>query len=221
MELMRAEENFSTKLGNLIIKKLIGKGKSGHSYLAEFDDTLVVLKIMHDEPNSYYQFTDNKVKLEWNAFNKLNSIGIRIPYLIEHNAERNYIIKNYIEGDTAAEKIARSEINESIVAQLFEMSNRLRKEKVNIDYFPTNFVIDDTGTLYYIDYEINPFMQEWSLEEWGIYYWANSQGFSGFLKSGDASLINSDINKGIPIKDIFSKRVSSWIEKYSKISNAQ
>ena len=41
---------------------------------------------------------------------------------------------------------------------------------LNIDYYPTNFVVRE-DTLYYIDYECNAFMDEWSFERWGIQYW--------------------------------------------------
>ena len=40
----------------------------------------------------------------------------------------------------------------------------------NIDYYPTNFV-PWQGTLYYIDYERNPYMEEWDFEHWGLPVW--------------------------------------------------
>lgn len=40
---------------------------------------------------------------------------------------------------------------------------------INIDYFPTNFVVQD-GEIYYIDYEDNHYMEEWNFENWGIKY---------------------------------------------------
>ena len=41
---------------------------------------------------------------------------------------------------------------------------------MNIDYYPTNFV-PCGGTLYYIDYECNAYMQEWDFAHWGARYW--------------------------------------------------
>lgn len=38
-------------------------------------------------------------------------------------------------------------------------------------YYPTNFV-PRGGTLYYIDYECNAYMEQWDFEHWGIQYWA-------------------------------------------------
>ena len=54
--------------------------------------------------------------------------------------------------------------------QLEEMAELARKKNLNIDYYPTNFVVMD-GLLYYIDYECNEYMEEWSLENWGLNQW--------------------------------------------------
>ena len=50
------------------------------------------------------------------------------------------------------------------------MASLAKDKGLNIDYYPTNFVIQD-GLLYYIDYECNQYMDEWSLENWGIKCW--------------------------------------------------
>ena len=63
---------FETSIGDLLINKELGKGKSGYSYLATLDDIKFVLKLMHNEPCPYYKFGDNKVILELNAYKKLN-----------------------------------------------------------------------------------------------------------------------------------------------------
>ena len=42
---------FRTELGDLLIKKALGKGKSGYSYLATLGDNSFVLKLMH---NGYF-----------------------------------------------------------------------------------------------------------------------------------------------------------------------
>lgn len=44
---------------------------------------------------------------------------------------------------------------------------------LNIDYFPTNFV-PWGGTLYYIDYECNAYMEQWDFEHWGAQYWTTA-----------------------------------------------
>ena len=202
-------------IGELIVQKFLGKGKSGYSYQCEISNELLILKIMHDEESPYYHFASDKTSVEINAYKKLKELGITIPKLIESNLEKQYLIKEFIEGRTAAELIACNKINEKIIEQLFVMSYKTKTAKLNIDFFPTNFVIKKEE-LYYIDYEINTYCEEWNLENWGIYYWANSKGFAEFLKTHDAVSINRNIEKGIPFKIPFEEQVKEWIELYSK-----
>ena len=50
------------------------------------------------------------------------------------------------------------------------MCDSLYPAGLNIDYYPTNFVVRE-GTLFYIDYECNSYMEQWDFEHWGIQYW--------------------------------------------------
>ena len=38
------------------------------------------------------------------------------------------------------------------------------------------------GLLWYIDYECNSYMEEWSFENWGIRYWSRTPAFEAYLK---------------------------------------
>ena len=53
---------------------------------------------------------------------------------------------------------------------------------MNIDYFPTNFVVSG-GLLYYVDYECNGYMDEWSFENWGVRYWFRTPELTAYLES--------------------------------------
>jgi XTP/dITP diphosphohydrolase len=53
---------------------------------------------------------------------------------------------------------------------------------LNIDYFPTNFVVRDQQ-LFYIDYECNPYMDQWNFENWGILYWTHTPELEAYLAS--------------------------------------
>ena len=54
----------------------------------------------------------------------------------------------------------------------------------NIDYFPTNFVVQE-DKLYYIDYECNDYMEEWNFENWGIKYWSQTKEFLEYVNKGN------------------------------------
>ncbi|MDP4176152.1 MAG: hypothetical protein Q8933_19385 [Bacteroidota bacterium] len=198
---------------NISIIKPLGKGKSGYSYLAEMENRLVVYKLMHNEPCPYYSFKDNKVKLEVKAYEILKQIGIRIPRLISYDEDKAYLIKEYIEGKNGIEWLAFEAMDEEIISELFEMSFRLKGNKLNIDYFPPNFVIGQDG-LYYIDYEVNPYDERWSLEKWGLYFWANRKGMAEYHKDGNWMHIIEDPDNGLPPKEPFEKTIKDWIVRF-------
>lgn len=213
MIIKHAGDMYETEFGNLKILKLLGKGKSGYSYLIENGTNEYVLKIMHDEPCPYYEFKQNKVALEFQAYEILNDIGLPIPKLYYSNEKRNFLIKEYIDGITGAEWIASNSKSDSIISQIFDVFKLCKKNNINIDYFPTNFIINDNN-LFYIDYEINEYLKEWDLLNWGIYYWANNSGMKEFLENGDASKINIKADSGIPIKEPFYEIVSDWKSRF-------
>ena len=125
------------------IRRLLGKGKGGYSYLAADEHGEYVVKQIHHEPCEYYQFGD-KLAAEQYDYARLLAVGIPMPRLLDVDVENERILKEYIPGSTAAE--------------------------LNIDYYPNNFVLS-VDRLYYVDYECNDYSPEWDFEHWGAQYW--------------------------------------------------
>lgn len=161
--------------------KLLGKGKGGYSYLAQREGIQYVLKQIHHEPCSYYTF-GNKIEAELNDYNRLSGVGIRIPKMIDIDIQNERILKEYIDGDTIFDYVKNGKSVDMYIAQVKEMCRLLYPSGLNIDYFPTNFVVQD-GLIYYIDYECNSFMEEWSFENWGIKYWSRTKEFLDYLEN--------------------------------------
>ena len=162
-----------------IIISLLGKGKGGYSYLAKCDNVFVVLKKIHHEPCSYYNF-GNKIESEYNDYNRLKNL-INLPKLIDIDFDQEIIIKEYIEGDTIATRVLQDKMKDDYIVQIKQMCEVLYRNNLNIDYFPTNFIVQDEK-LYYIDYECNNYMEEWNFENWGIKYWFKSKEFMNHFK---------------------------------------
>ncbi len=210
------EQNiFSTKLGEAKILRLLGKGKSGYSYLAAIGDKNVVLKHMHDEPCAYYSFGDNKVRLEIEAYKRLSSAGLSLPQLLDFNEQQNFLIKEFIDGHVADRWMPSAGELDLAVAQLFKIAHCMKDQGFNIDYFPANFVINN-GQVHYIDYEVNAYYEQWSFESWGIYYWANLEGMRLYAQSHDWRHINESADSGMPIKAPFAAQVAKWQQKYGR-----
>lgn len=149
--------------------KLLGKGKGGYSYLVTDGARKLVLKQIHHEPCDYYQFGD-KLASELRDYARLREVGIRMSRLLESDSDRERILKEYIDGPTVLDLVLQEKMQPEYFDQIREMCGMLYENGLNIDYFPTNFVVQ-SGLLYYIDYECNGYMAEWNFENWGIGYW--------------------------------------------------
>lgn len=165
------------------IIRLLGKGKGGYSYLAKKDSKQYVLKQIHHEPCAYYTF-GNKIEAENYDYKRLLNAGIRIPKMIEIDIENERILKEYIDGDTIFDMVKDDVSVEPYMKQIREMADIAKSAGLNIDYFPTNFVVQN-GLIYYIDYECNEYMDEWNFENWGVKYWSKTPEFIEYINKND------------------------------------
>ena len=161
------------------IVRLLGHGKGGYSYLAEKDGKQYVLKQIHHEPCDYYSF-GNKIEAERNDYNILIETGIRIPKMLDIDISNERILKEFIDGPTVYELVKNDAMKETYLRQINNMAKKAYSVGLNIDYFPTNFIVQDE-LLYYIDYECNNYMEEWNFENWGIKYWSKTQEFIDYM----------------------------------------
>lgn len=165
------------------IVKLLGKGKGGYSYLAEKDGKQYVLKQIHHEPCAYYTF-GNKIEAENHDYKRLVDAGIRIPEMLEIDIENERILKEYIDGDTIFDMVKNDVPIEPYMEQIREMADKAKNAGLNIDYFPTNFVVQNS-LIYYIDYECNEYMDEWNFENWGVKYWSKTPEFIEYINKSE------------------------------------
>ena len=162
------------------ILRLLGHGKGGYSYLAEGDGQQVVVKQIHHEPCDYYAF-GNKIEAEQRDYERLQAAGIRIPQMLAIDMDAESIVKTYIEGPTIFELVRDGTSVAPYLPQVRDMAEKAQAAGLNIDWFPTNFVVQD-GLIWYVDYECNAYMDEWSFESWGVRYWSRTPEFEAYLK---------------------------------------
>lgn len=151
---------------------LLGKGKGGYSYLVADGGERYVLKQIHHEPCDYYQF-GNKLASELRDYDRLSRVGIPMPELLDVDQARERILKRYIDGPTIYDLVLMDQMRPEYLEQIRAMCRLLYPQGLNIDYFPTNFVIQQER-LYYIDYECNGYMEQWDFDHWGIRYWSKT-----------------------------------------------
>ena len=161
------------------VLRFLGKGKGGYSYLVTDGIGEYTLKKIHHEPCDYYTFGD-KLGSELRDYERLRAVGIPMPELLEVDREQELILKEFIDGDSIYEKVLRDEMVPDFYEQVRAMCALLYPAGLNIDYFPTNFIVQD-GLLYYIDYECNPYSEEWNFENWGSKYWSKTVEFLEYM----------------------------------------
>ena len=139
-----------------------------------------VLKQIHHEPCEYYSF-GNKIEAEQNDYNRLLQTGIRIPRMLDIDIANERILKEYIDGPTIYDLVKKDTMKDLYLMQMREMAKVVYEAGLNIDYFPTNFIVQDEQ-IFYIDYECNNYMDEWNFENWGIKYWSKTQEFIDYME---------------------------------------
>ncbi len=157
------------------VLRLLGKGKGGYSWLVSDDSGSYVLKQIHHEPCDYYTFGD-KLASELRDYETLRKVGIPLPELLDVDQAQERLLKAYIDGPTVNVLVKENRMQPEYYEQIREMCRVLYAAGLNIDYYPTNFVLQE-GKLWYIDYECNPYSDQWNYENWGSKYWARTEDF--------------------------------------------
>lgn len=102
--------------------------------------------------------------------------------MIDIDTENETILKEYIEGDTIYQMVKEDRDVSTFIEQVKIMCSLLYKKGLNIDYFPTNFVVQN-NEVFYIDYECNSYMDEWNFENWGIKYYSKTEEFLEYMNN--------------------------------------
>ena len=155
--------------------RLLGKGKGGYSWLVSDGCRQYVLKQIHHEPCDYYTFGD-KLQSELRDYETLKSLGIPMPEFLDVDREQERLLKTFIDGDTVNVLVQEDRMEPVYYDQIHAICQKLYAANLNIDYYPTNFVVQD-GQLYYIDFECNGYMDQWNFENWGSKYWSKTPEF--------------------------------------------
>lgn len=172
---MKIPETIEVNGKNFSIKKLLGKGKGGYSYLAEKDGKNYTLKQIHHEPCDYFQF-GNKIEAESRDYQRLLEAGINIPKLYEIDFEKEIVLKEFIDGEDIVSLVKNNRMKDEYLSQAREMAKKINEKGLNLDYYPTNFIVQDEK-LFYIDYECSEYSDEWNFENWGKKYWSRTEDF--------------------------------------------
>ena len=110
--------------------------------------------------------------------------------MLDIDIQNERIVKEFIDGETIFELVKNGEMKDDYLVQVRQMAEKAKSSGLNIDYFPTNFVVTKnpkTGMeeIFYIDYECNDYMEEWNFENWGIKYWSKTNEFLDYISKNN------------------------------------
>lgn len=182
---------------------------------SERGEDLVVPKGNQDEVGSYYAGPRRRIEQELAAYKRLSRIGVRVPKVLFLSTDSSYLIKEPVAGPTATELLVEGKLTSEHLFAMLELEQTCRTYWINLDYFPSNFVISPTG-VWYLDYELNDYSEEWNFRNWAIYYWLNSEGMALFHGSGDARHINEPGTGRPRIDDALERRRLAILLEFEK-----
>jgi hypothetical protein len=171
-----------------VIQKL-ERGVENCTYLVKKASNQFICKHLKDLPGETPLSKEHRFKTEIESYERLRETKIKIPELLEANTEHHYLITEYIEGDLISDLVSCGAMTTEIFMKAFEFSEDLKAHDINLDYFPSNFVVRN-GEIYYIDYEVNAYIDEWDFTHWGIYYWLNQEGMKLFNDTDQLDLLH-------------------------------
>ena len=77
--------------------------------------------------------------------------------MLDVDLKNEIILKEYIDGYTIYELVLEDKVKQSYIKQIQNICKILYPLNINIDYFPTSFIVNN-DVLWYIDYECNNYM---------------------------------------------------------------
>ncbi len=151
----------------------------------------------------YKELSKEDYNHELYSYERLSSLDIAIPKLIEHNDKDLYIIKEYIEGLSPLKLIAEEKLEKEQILSLFKLAELLNSDNLDINYFPSNFVYKN-DSLVYVYYHVKSYNETVNFRDNGIYYWINSIGVRKYLDKNPNYLIKN--GKAIIPSGLLEKR---------------
>ena len=162
-----------------LLFELIKQGTNGDTYLAEYNDKVVIVKQLYDAVCDRFE-DKTLIESELEGYNILKTAGIKVPNIIAYDEEALCIVKEYIQGPTILQMIQNHEDIDQYIPQAQAIEETLKPLNCTADFFPNNFVVRD-GELWLVDYEIFPIDPDWGFEKWGKQYWGDTVKLKAYL----------------------------------------
>lgn len=151
------------------VLRIFGEAKGGRYYLVTDGNKMYTLKAFNETalPNGD---SKSKMKRELECYNTLSPLNINMPKLITCDEENQALLKEYIPGPSINMLVLEQGMKDEYFDQIGEMCKVLYDKGLNIDYFPTNFVVND-NVVFYLEYDCFDYSDARNFANWGAKYW--------------------------------------------------
>lgn len=138
-----------------------------------------------------YNLSMNGVQVNWNTefgadkgelvriYGVLDAAGIPMAKLLSVN--EGGFVREDVQGVNGLDLAVKGQVDSRVLQQLEDMSEKAAAAGYNLDYFPENFVVKD-GCLIYVGLKFTRYLEEYSLENWGLPYWSRSPELELYLQ---------------------------------------
>ena len=141
-----------------------------------------MVKQIHHEPCSYYQFGD-KLQSELRDYTlTLSALGIPMLRLLAVDEAQERLVKQYIPGPTVLEQLQTGTLPPQAEEQMRALCRLLYPAVLNIDYFPTNFILGGWRALRMCITSAIRYDAQWDFSHWGSRYWADTPELRAWLQ---------------------------------------
>lgn len=165
------EKLFAKKREYLIIKKT----RDYH----DFSEFLVTYKNKKFIAKKYV--LTSKLVEDVKTRKSLMKCGIFAPKYKKIDKKQNITIEQFIEGQNALSKLVEGDLPDEFYQELFNVYRFCRFSKIEINYFPENFILGKKK-MYYTSFDCRPQDEKYNLENYGLYYWIYSSELVTHLK---------------------------------------
>ena len=168
MEEIKIKHHIFNKIEQISENSFIGVFKNKKYYINKFEP--------HTESGDEISYSVSRIK----------SAGIKSPKLFALDKKHGYIVREFIEGESVMEMIAKTDLPEDIYHKLFINAYMAKINRMTLNYEPDKWIVKD-NELYYVYPHFIIYDEEKDLVKRYLRLWFNTKELVQFLNKHDLS----------------------------------
>ena len=163
------------------VTRLLGKGERRLLLSGAGEQGPVVVKQIHHEPCSYYQFGD-KLQSELRDYRTLSALGVPMPRLLAVDEAQERLVKQYIPGPTVLEQLQTGTLPPQAEEQMRALCRLFVPCRAEYRLLPPPILSCGAACFTMWITGCNPYDAQWDFSHWGSRYWADTPELRAWLQ---------------------------------------